>query len=436
MSEERFFGNQENQDAWMDRSFQEWDAGEPSDIWPDLDESLSLDAVWNRVDVSLTETAADEWLRESHDEWSPVMENDQWNHLNDSLSLENVWTGLNQSLNQPVTTRIPYWKLIAASFVAVFFTHYFSDSPVPHESYGSLTQSSDVQSKNGNTPVADKTAGSNGNTTGSFGQSGISGDDDELVVNNEFNELPVQNQVIAPDEPVQKPEHQREHPVEQITGNPETNESNTTDVTEEIDPLEIRKWKAPEEFLTPRDFIVARPYHHWTVQMGTQLSVLKERDQAAFTSTVPRFGMAADLSYRHRVGPVQLIHAIGMSQYEQVAGKYINGRYSNTDQQINALQLSSSVAYTSGKFTFYGGLLFSKMLTGLEQNNYTITKVYNFNRLQTGFTGGIDYRLVSFPNSGKHISIGAQYQLLPSYKGEKTTFENIHGIRFQAKFSF
>lgn len=436
MSEERTFGNQKKQDAWIDRSFQEWDAGESSDIWPDLDESLSLDAVWNRVDVSLTETATDEWLRESHDEWLPVMENDQWNRLNDSLSLENVWTGLNQSLNQPVTTRIPYWKLIAASLVAVFCTQYFNDAPASRESFVSHTQSSGILAEKDKTSGVDKTNGSHGNATNSFGHSGTSDDETELIVNNEFNELPVQNQVIAPDELVQKPEQQQEYPVEQITVNPETNESDMTDVTEEIDPLEMRKWKAPEEFLTPRDFIVVRPYHHWTLQMGTQLSVLKERDQAAFTSTLPRFGMAADLSYRHRVGPVQLIHAVGMSQYEQVAGKYINGRYSNTDQQVNALQFSSSVGYTSGKFTYYGGLLFSKMLTGLEQNNNTITKVYNFNRLQTGFTGGIDYRLVSFPNSGKHISIGAQYQLLPSYKGEKTTFENIHGIRFQAKFSF
>lgn len=436
MSEERTFGNQKNQDAWIDHSFQEWDAGEPSDIWKDLDESLSLDAVWNRVDASLTEKEAgtDEWLREAHNEWSPVIEKDQWARLNDSLSLENVWTGLDQSLDQPVTTRIPYWKLIAASLVAVFFTQYFSDAPVSRDTNGLLTQEGIIAEKIDPSGV-EKTGNTDKNPFGSVEQQHIIRRVD-LIVNNGSDPSPEEDHVIAQDQLGQTPEQQNAQVVERIVENPETKESNTTVDNQQIDPLATRMWKAPEEFLTPRDFMVVRPYHHWTLQMGTQLSVLKERDQEAFTSTLPRFGMAADLSYRHRVGPVQLIHAIGMSQYEQVAGKYINGRHSNTDQKINALQLSSSVAYSYGKFTFYGGLLFSKMLSGLEQNNSTIIKVYNFNRLQTGFTGGIDYRLVSFPNSGKHISIGSQYQLLPSYKGEKTTFENIHGIRFQAKFSF
>jgi hypothetical protein len=83
-------------------------------------------------------------------------------------------------------------------------------------------------------------------------------------------------------------------------------------------------------------------------------------------------------------------------------------------------------------------VLFSKVLSGLEQENSNnkVLSVYSFSEIQPGLIGGMDFRIVSFPRSGKHISVGAQYQWMPSLVNKKNSFESMQSVRLQAKFSF
>ena len=428
-------------DQWLNSSFDKWDAGEPSGaLWEQIEESVAVDAVWERVSETLKqeEHAPDQWIVASHENWNPGEAHDGWSKLNDAISLEQVWTGLNQSLNQPVATRVPIWKLVAASVTAIFLSGHFSDAPAIRHEIQHSTVLAFVQPQEQTTT----TTGTADFTKGSLTV------DDQSLVNDPNNNEPVntnQQRFQA-----QNPENGTElvqQPI-QISPNPEVIPSPNTP-HEEVKADDIladlgnpnltvlpSDWQLNPDVVGPRKFEIKPPFHHWTVQVGAQLSILQERNQALLTSTFPKLGLAADLSYRHRLGPVQFIHAIGMSQYSQSAGKYINGRYATTNQRVNALQFSSSIGYNYKRFTVYGGVLVSKALNGLEVNNTAITQVYNFDQIQVGFTSGIDFRIASFPNSGKHISIGSQYQWLPSYSGSKASFENIQGIRFQTKFSF
>lgn len=415
-------GNDRLKDA-----YESWDAGEPSaDVWEHIDESLSLDAVWNRVDRSLfaEEREPDLWMRTAHEEWSPAPDHDGWPKLNDSLSLEQVWNGLNTSLNQPVATRIPYWKLIAASVVALFITRHFGDMPVPPDFWPEEKAVVRGDKRPFQDSSEERTAVPGDGNDGerlreNTGRNGNAHSGDPSA---EFSSVNTASAAGVSSEGTMADEHK------------------TDDVALE-DPLRLnaRGIDIPARFIAPRLFEGGEPvpFHHWSLQFGTQLSIMDERNQSSFTSTSPRFGVAADLSYRHRIGKLQLIHALGLCQYQQEAGKYINGRYWTTDQRISALQWSTALGYSYDRFTFYGGFVVSKMLSGLEQkNNNAVMNVYSFNPVQTGFTAGIDYRIASFPNSGKHISVGSHYQWLPSYGGGKTSFENIQGIRLQLKFSF
>ncbi|MDH4472186.1 MAG: hypothetical protein QE487_06235 [Fluviicola sp.] len=430
-------------DQWLNSSFDNWDAGEPSGaLWEQIEESVAVDAVWERVTETLQqqEHAPDQWIAASHENWNPGEAQDGWSKLNDAISLEQVWTGLNQSLNQPVATRVPIWKLVAASVTAIFLSGHFSDAPAIRHEIQHSTELAFVQPQQ-------QTTNTNGTAHFTAGSLTVV---DQSIVNASNSIEPVnlnQQQRIQ----VQNPENgtrvdQQQSPLltnsELLpsTNIPQEEKVERNDIIADLgDPKLIAlpsDWQLNPDVVGPRKFEMKPPFHHWTVQVGTQLSILQERNQAILTSTFPKLGLAADLSYRHRLGSVQFIHAVGMSQYSQAAGKYINGRYATTNQRINALQFSSSIGYNYKRFTIYGGILVSKALNGLEVNNAAITQVYNFDQVQVGFTGGIDYRIASFPNSGKHISIGSQYQWLPSYSGSKASFENIQGIRFQTKFSF
>lgn len=430
-------------DQWLSSSFDEWDAGEPSGaLWEQIEESVAVDAVWERVNESLQhqEHVPDQWIVATHENWSPGEAHDGWSKLDDAISLEQVWTGLNQSLNLPVATRIPIWKLLAASITAIFLTGHFSDGILVQHDYSDVALVAIVEPSNTPNPaeVVDAKTGTFIADNQSTGNRSTEAVKPEVVKQQERFQIQtpedehivVQQEVQAPVNPEVLP--RIINPLDQV--------EEEDDVLANLgDPHLVAlpsDWQLNPDQLNARKFVIKPPFHHWTVQVGTQLSILQERNQALLTSTFPKLGLAADLSYRHRLGSVQFIHAIGMSQYSQEAGKYINGRYATTNQRINTLQFSSSVGYTYKRFTVYGGILVSKALNGLEVNNVAITQVYNFDQVQMGFTSGIDFRIASFPNSGKHISIGSQYQWLPSYSGSKASFENIQGIRFQTKFSF
>lgn len=470
MSEERRHTG--DQDEFMRDAFNNWDAGEPADQWEELDEALSLESVWSRIDQTMVDeantvdtelrSAFDSWdpemesdgwnrldhtipgaanemdaeLRASYASWSPQSANDGWNKLNDALSLEQVWMQLQQSLELPVTTRIPFVKLIAATIAMLFMVSSLYDTPVSNRQDGGLAAEQQAATDRSVAAV---------NTTGNSSQS------ENLLANQQSGQTTQRVNVQAPanqsEQSQQSELASNDGPSTDQRQEQSGNESNpttdtpietSTDILATVDPLGLKSLNNSVQPLLEQHFRPIQRFSPWTIQVGTQLSSLRESDHSRLTSFRPRFGLAADISFRHRVGPVQLIHAFGVSQYSQDVGKYTNGRYANARQHINSIQLSSCVGYSYRRYTVYGGVLFSNVLNGLEQNqsNNAITQVYDFKAVQLGVTGGVDMRVLTFPSIGKQVSLGVQYQWIPNLEGSTAAFDHIHGIRIQTKFSF
>lgn len=424
---------------WLNHSWESWDTGSPSDaVWEELEASVVSETLWNRVNASLEaeEHSADKWIVASHENWEPANRTDVWERLNESISLEQVWQGLDHSLNRHAY-RPSYWKLAVASVVALLISTHFTDSPVrgtsvPEQEWLTLSNTSSPAS----TTVVEKEATPSVQLNQELSNNGFIAL--TPVLQPQSPELTPSNPEIVPNRSLQAAQRSL-----LTTGRTDWSTLAVTPAEELLLPsLAFRTdvfpstWNNLNAALAVHNTERPMPFNHWTVQVGAQLSILQERDQALLTSTLPRFGLAADMSYRHKVGPFQLIHSIGVSQYSQSSGKYVNGRHLITNQQVNAAQFHSTVGYTYKRFTVYGGFLVSKMLNGLEQNDNTVTKVYDFGRLQAGLTAGVDVRLLTFPRSGNQISFGSQYQWIPSAGGAKSSFENIQGLRFQTKFSF
>lgn len=427
---------------WLKRSWDDWDAGVPSDtVWEEIEASVVSEKLWNRVNASLEaeEHIPDSWMVASHQAWEPSSSTDVWERLNESISLEQVWQGLDQSLNRRAVVRPSYWKLAVASVVALLVSTHFTDTPVR------VTETSDaafVSRMSTSTPLTVSPGESTTNTT-SLPE--VTNPYPVQVANNPDLQPQVPTRYDGLPQPIGSGNRTllsakysllssgRKTPVAFVASAREDNS---------LPGLSFRTLDFPNSWNNLNASLAVhtgeRPmaYNHWTAQVGAQLSILQERDQELLTSTLPRFGLAADMSYRHKVGPFQLIHSIGVSQYSQTSGKYVNGRHLITSQQVNAAQFHSTIGYTYKRFTLYGGLLVSKMLNGLEQNENTVTKVYDFGKAQAGLTAGLDVRLFTFPRSGNQLSFGSQYQWIPSSGGVKSSFENIHGLRFQTKFSF
>ena len=111
----------------MQKSFEQWETGSPSaDVWENLEADLAVSAVWDRLDETLEAngSSADKALVDSYENWSPNSSGDGWSRLEEQLSRERVWNRLNTTLNYPVTTRIPWVKMAAASVLFVFLAFY------------------------------------------------------------------------------------------------------------------------------------------------------------------------------------------------------------------------------------------------------------------------------------------------------------------------
>jgi hypothetical protein len=457
-----------NRDEHLKESFDQWDAGEPSDdIWENIEDSLSVESVWNRVDGSLVaqEHRADEWIAVAHNSWSPEQEHDVWQRLNDSISLEQVWEDLGHSLDKPVRMRLPIWKIVAASVAALFISTQFADSPVNQLE---TATASDIyrfgQPVDSNPDQPSLTVVSGGTTLAqTSGHSVNVSEDKNSVKNNDISVSEQQQRQRIPENESQlavtHPEAQKEEiasektmPEPRYDLDPQVSivgqEEDLTILA--MDPLTKRTWNTmPEQEAFSRYPIYHNKYTHWAFQVGVQGGTMQERGRGALTSTRPGLGTSVDLSYRHHIRNLQFIYALGMSQYVQRSGKWINGRFVATDQQINTLQFSSSIGYTYNRITAYGGIMLSKVLSGLEQRSAIkadVLKVYDFRPVQAGLVGGFDCRIKTFKPTGNTISLGLQYQWLPSLsgdsedkyaiKGQKTGFDNVQGLRFQAKFAF
>jgi hypothetical protein len=392
-----------NEFSFLKSAYQDWENSGPSDsLWERMDESLAVEKVWNAVDEELESlgSSKDQWIKDAHATWNPATNFNAWDQLTDELSREVVWQQLAQSLEMPVAPSMPWLKMVAATIALVMCTFYIADvgSDCFHlglnpstakrsASYDRSMSAKNVQVQATNPIVESKSIQA------------------ELIESEGTDNLP-QLPVVS-DEGGQ---------LQALT----TIEPNfvTTHFTR-FEPVE-----------QPRAF-----HPTWTLQLGSQWSAIGENNRPAFTTSVPKLGIAVDLAYSKTIRHFRFTQSIGFSQYAQNNGRYVNGRYLNTDQRLNTLQLSSTIGYNWNRFHVFSGVMVSRLMGGMEENNFQVTNVYTVSQLKLGITGGLDYRIKNFEN-GCMLSAGAQYQWIPTIESSNVTFENIQGIKIQAKISF
>jgi hypothetical protein len=388
---------------------------------------------------------ADKALVDSYENWSPNNSGDGWSKLEEQLSRERVWTRLNTTLNYPITTSIPWMKMAAASMVFVFLSFYtdrFGDSDslkMNLNSSGLVADNVRPTNLNQSTGVAVASSSKDHslddvsdhaistNNKQQLGQKGT-----ELLANDKktgtntalngteigFNENQNLNKTLA--------------------------ENTTVDSTAQSDSNfeEIAELERKELTLDPKaigDFSFLPPKYNFkprfSAQIGGQFSFINENNRTAFSSSLPRIGIAADFQYHTYLKNIRFTQNLGFSQYAQSNGSYVNGRYMNSNQRLNTIYLMSSIGYTFKGVTAYGGITVNRLLNGYEENKTYITNVYNTNKFQVGAAAGIDYHFTPFKNKTA-LGLGVQYQFVSKLKSGNAVFEDIHGVKLQLKYSF
>lgn len=395
----------------LQSAFENWEPTEVSNaVWERLEESIAIESVWNKLDQELTavEASKDHWLKSAHANWNPAAPSDGWEKLSDDLSREVVWDQLAVSLAHPVATRIPLLKMIAATIALVFSTFYLADVAFDlHPIYASERAKTRLNQENQQTAsevVEHTDATTVSNTTG--------------YKASDFDKLDDNSQIVQNDNLVHAP----------------TNQS------VDVEPLSNLVAIEPSFIVPELNRLGNVPSTHflhptWTVQLGSQWSFIGENNRSAFSSAMPKLGLAMDVSYSRSLGNWRFTQSAGFSQYAQNNGRYVNGRYLNTNQRLNTFQLSSSVGYELNRFHVFGGIMVARLLGGLEENKSQVTNVYTVSELRMGITGGLDYRIKDFKN-GMMLSAGAQYQWIPKLESSNVVFENIQGLKLQTKISF
>jgi hypothetical protein len=433
----------------LQKSFEQWETGSPStDVWENLEADLAVSAVWDRLDETLEAngSSADKALVDSYENWSPNSSGDGWSRLEEQLSRERVWNRLNTTLNYPVTTRIPWVKMAAASIAFVFLAFYadrYTGSNETHSGalYVTALETTSVSNQsNTDRQVASANANIPQNTNpqqqrvfANNNANRLNGAQNNLAQNNE-NETQRANELIAN----QHPEGNRSVENTSHTTNAVNEETNAADLAS-LDQLTARE---VSEFGTPGtigdfDFLPFQaPFRpKFSVLVGGQFSFIDEKNRSAFSSSLPSMGIAADFQYHAYLRKWRFTQDIGFSQYAQSNGSYVNGRYTNSNQKLNTIYLSSSVGYSFKGVTISGGITVNRLLNGYEENRTAITNVYNSKKLQIGATAGVDYHFTPFRNKTA-LGLGVQYQFVSRLKSENTVFNDIQGVKLQIKYSF
>lgn len=465
MAEDTFHSNSKDPFSDLNQAFQAWDGGEPSSaVWEKLEESIVLESTWSKLEESLTEESVwnrlnnsldqefqkehrlDEQLQESFESWDVQSSTDGWLKLNDELAKERVWLRLLASLNRPILVRVPFLKMTAATvlfMLLAFHTDYSSDSlsslrwlnqgivsQEPSESIStkqSLAANADSESSHGSIEPAfnnQKFVKSNKSYPYQFGEMQYAGQEngsiptrisDKSVVTGGTHELPV---------PGTQPKLQMDGHL-----------SNQDFMFDSLEPRELlSEYKDVAHFDKPKSMrFYLKP--RWSIGVGSQFSIINEKNRSALTSAMPQFGWAGDLASHLYFGQFRWTNGLGFAQYSQGNGRYMNGRYETTNQRLNTAYFMSTGGYVYKGFSVYGGFTINKLLNGYEQNNRVMTNVYNSKNIQLGGIAGIDYNLKPFRNKSC-IGFNMQYQFVPQLKSSNQLFNDIHGIRFQIKFSF
>lgn len=416
-------------------AFDKWNVGAPSDsLWTKLDESVATEKVWSKLDDTLKANGSDPdaWLVAAHNEWTTGTNLDGWNKLNEELSRERVWKRLEQTLTIPVTLDVPWFKIAASLLFFFSMSYYMSDGSFTETQPLTSATTISMQQQTANPVSGDvQTTGTNNNVNGTpvfvvddrdqFAQNNNPQNNDQNVQQNNND---VRNDALA------------------------NNNSNQQDPNKQDAVTNAANEDVADALLGRKDFAfidgTVKPglpnwpvtkYPNWTLSVGTQLSILTEENRSVYTNSLPKFGIAADFAYNKNFGRLRLTEGIGFSQFSQTNGKYINGRHLNTQQKLVAVQLNTTLGYQFDRVTLNGGLVFSRLINGTEQQQNTIVNVYNVSKIQPGLTAGVEYNLRP-KTKYLQVAIGAQYQWVPQVATANVVFNDIQGLRFQTKISF
>lgn len=447
----------------LQKSFEQWETDSPSaDVWENLEADLAVSAVWDRLDETLEAngSSADKALIDSYENWSPNSSGDGWSRLEEQLSRERVWNRLNTTLSYPVTTRIPWVKMAAASVLFVFLAFYAdrytgsstnnsgivylaavestsgSDQSNPDRQTASVNGMDHPASVDGTNVVPAVNNPQNTNPQRVFANKDanrLNGTQNNLAQNSE-NGAQNANELIADQNPGRNP----------AVENASNAASAVNETTNAADLASLDQLAAREvtEYGTPGtigdfDFLPFQaPFRpKFSVLVGGQFSFINEKNRSAFSSSLPSMGIAGDFQYHTYLRKWRFTQDVGFSQYAQSNGSYINGRYTNSNQKLNTIYLSSSVGYTFRGVTISGGITVNRLLNGYEESRTAITNVYNSKKLQIGATAGVDYHFTPFRNKTA-LGLGVQYQFVSKMKSENTVFNDIQGVKLQIKYSF
>ncbi len=418
----------------ISEAFDKWDAGSPGNsLWEKLDESIATEKVWSKLDDTLKANGSDPdaWLVAAHNEWTTGTNLDGWNKLNEELSRERVWKRLEQTLSIPVSLDIPWFK-IAASLLFFFSLSYYMSDGTLFNGTQELASAETTTLQQTTTPVSNDIKPVVNNATQGV-QAVVANDNTNLAQKN--NDQNVQQNGTNGND--LRNNSASNNSTDQQSANTNQNDvvSNTSD--QELSDVMLGRKDLPFIDGTVKSGLLDWPVTkrpNWTLSVGTQLSLLTEENRSVYTNSLPKFGIAADFAYNKNFGRLRLTEGIGFSQFSQANGKYINGRYQNTQQQLTAIQLNTTLGYQFNRVTLNGGLVFTRLINGTEQQQNTIVNVYNVSKIQPGLTAGVEYNLR--PNTKYlQVAIGAQYQWVPQVATANVVFNDIQGLRLQTKIS-
>lgn len=395
------------------------------DAWEPAFSASSWDRINEELNVSVPEFAAvlDEQLVSSFDAWNPES-NDNWTALNDELSIEVVEARLSSS----VTT---VWKwtdtmnYVAALVAIVCCVLNINDGVKKINTFESKVFTTSMT----RVYPGEQKSHSNNQIT-SVNRISTNGFVAEIPPNSNdvvYSETDSNVDLVSIDE-------------NRIENTPVQNSEEDVVEVESPTQLKLNPLRMTlEEKNVIGLFLPIRktPYHHWTIHVGMHSAWFRETGESdRLTTVIPKVGATVELSYKIRIRGFQLHNNLGVAQFNQKSGKYINGRHLQSDQKIQAIQFASNLAYSRDRWTFFAGPMFTKFMNGVEERSKVITKVYNFKQIHAGVTAGIDYQLVYNANTGRHLSVGAQYQFTPNIVGENAQFQKLNVVRLQMKYSF
>lgn len=399
----------------LNQSFNDWDAGFPSDeLWLDLEAELSADAVWSNLSESIENDhqLSDETLFQAYEKWEPNPSYDLWSKIDEQLSRERVWIRLTKSLLS-IETVTPWMKMAASTILFVLIAFFIDQSTTKFPKTWEITHALQSQQVGKNQSIHAHTAQQN-------------------VVENAGKNLDI------PTRNYEKPHlaSSDNTSVQEHTNAQQT--SNALIAFDEIESIPAKHITLTQNHPTDFTWIPQTKTNfkpRFTISVGSQCTFINEDRKRVLNSSLPSMGVSADFQYHAYVKQVRFTQSIGFGQYAQSNGRYLNGRYLNSLQRLNTLYLATAVGYKFNHITLFGGVSLSKLLNGYESNRMYITNVYNSKSVQLGALAGIDYHFKPFKNNTA-MGLGLQYNYVSKLKSGNTQFKDMQGINLQVKFSF